>query len=416
MTLVFVIAGHLGTVPLAGAGLGAETFHAFFLLGLGLAIAVSPLIAEAQGRGQTAAIPAILRQGILATGLSSLPCMLLLWFIEPILLALGQAPDVSAAAREFTRPAALGLPGWLWFYVLRNALAAIDRPRPGLWVVLAALLVQMALGYGLTFGCLGWAGWGLAGTGLSFALVGWFMAVALYAVKPWALGWRPEFVELRRIVRLGLPVSLALFFEISLFLVSFYLQGLISAASQAAHAVAVQIAAIPFMALVGLGQATTVRLGLALGRQDIASARAAVLVSVAAGLVCIAISATAFLGAPRPLMLLFLDPSQPDVGQVLALGTSFLAVVALFQLGDGGQVLGMACLRGLQDTRVPMILAAIGYWAVGLPMAALLGFATPLAGLGIWLGIASGLGVTTLLLFLRLGSRLHGRAWNRSAE
>ena len=108
-------------------------------------------------------------------------------------------------------------------------------------------------------------------------------------------------------------------------------------------------------------------------------------------------------------MLVFLDPGRSEMDQVLALGTGFLAVVALFQLGDGGQVLGMACLRGLQDTRMPMLLAAIGYWAVGLPLAVLLGFATPLAGLGIWLGIAGGLGVTALLLFLRIGSRLQAR-------
>jgi len=119
---------------------------------------------------------------------------------------------------------------------------------------------------------------------------------------------------------------------------------------------------------------------------------------------------------PRTLLLLFLDRSQADVERVLVLGTHFLGVAALFQLGDGGQVLGMASLRGLQDTRVPMLMAAVGYWVFGLPSAVLLGFATPLAGVGIWLGIASGLSLTALLLFGRLGHRLKSSAWLRPAD
>jgi MATE family multidrug resistance protein len=417
VTVVLAVAGHLGTVPLAGAALGGETIHTLFLVGLGFAIAVSPLVAEARGRDQPAEIPTIIREGALATGLAALPCVVVLWFIEPILLMLGQRPEVAAAAREFTRPAAFGLPAWLWVYVLRNALAAaLDRPRSGLYLVLGSLPLQALLAHVLTHGALGWPGLGLAGSGLAFTLSGWALAIMLRAVTPWSLAWRTDIVVLRRIARLGFPVSCAMLFESSLFLVTFYLQGLISPASQAAHALALQISAIPFMLLVGLGQATTIRIGLAFGRRDSASGQATALVSIATGLVWVALAATIYLTVPRTLLLLFLDRGQPDIENVLVLGVHFLGVVALFQLADGGQVLGMACLRGLQDTRVPMLLAAVGYWVVGLPAAALLGFATPLAGVGIWLGIASGLSMTALLLFRRLGHRLESNDWLRPAE
>jgi MATE family multidrug resistance protein len=417
VTVVLAIAGHRGTVPLAGAALGAETIHFFFLLGLGFAIAIAPLLAEARGRDRHGEIPVIIREGALVTGLVAVPCVVVLWFIEPILLVLGQRPEVAAAAREFTRPAAFGLPAWLWVYVLRNALAAaLDRPRSGLYVLLGSLPLQALLGHVLTDGAFGWPGMGLAGCGLSFALCGWALAMTLYASTPWSLVWRTDAVMLRKIARLGFPVSLALLFESSLFLVTFYLQGLISPASQAAHAVALQISAIPFMMLVGLGQATTIRLGLAFGRRDLAAGRAAVWVSAAAGLAWVALVATLYMTFPRTLLLPFLDSSRADAEQVLVLGTRFLAVAALFQLGDGGQVLSMACLRALQDTRVPMLIAAVGYWVVGLPSAALLGLATPLAGVGIWLGIAGGLSITALLLFRRLGHRLEGRAWLRPAD
>ena len=419
-----VLVGHLGATELAGAGLGSQVFHAVFLFSLGLAIAVAPLVAQARGAREYRTIRRAVRQGLWATTLVSLPGMALLWFVKPILIACGQDPLVAEQAELFARPVSFGLAPWLWFFVLRNFMAAMGKPRPALYVMLVAIVLNAVLGYGLVFGRLGLPEWGVMGAGIAAAIVDLFLPLALlfFVERDRQLRrftilrrlWQPDWHLFREVFRIGTPIGLALLFETTLFLVALFLQGLISTVAQAAHQVAVQPVAVAFMLPLGISQAATVRVGLAVGRGDPQGAAIAAKMSLLLGVLCTLVTAGLLLAMPETLIGAFLDADEPDTPAVVAAGVSFLAVAALFQLADGGQVVAMGCLRGLKDTRAPMLIAAVGYWLVGVPLSLLLGFAWGLDGVGIWLGLAGGLAAAALMLVVRLRGQLQRHAGQRA--
>lgn len=420
-----VLVGHLGATELAGAGLGSQVFHAVFLFSLGLAIAVAPLVAQARGAREYRTIRRSVRQGLWATTVISVPGMILLWFVKPILIACGQDPVVAEQAELFARPVSFGLAPWLWFFVLRNFMAAMGKPRPALYVMLVGIVLNAVLGYGLVFGRLGLPQWGVTGAGVAAAVVDLFLPLALLLFidrdrqlrRFGILGrlWQPDWHLFREIFRIGTPIGLALLFETTLFLIALFLQGLISTVAQAAHQVAVQPVAVAFMLPLGISQAATVRVGLAVGRGDPEGAAIAARMSLWLGVGCTVVTAAILLAIPEILIGAFLDSSEPETPAVIAAGVSFLAVAALFQLADGGQVIAMGCLRGLKDTRAPMLIAAVGYWLVGVPLSLLLGFYWKLDGVGIWLGLAGGLAAAALMLVLRLRGQLGALAHRQLA-
>jgi len=410
-TVEIIYAGRLGATELAAAGLGSHTFGSFFLLSLGLAIAVAPLVAQARGARDFRMIRRSVRQGLWAVTLISLPGILVMWNCAPLLLAMGQDPKVVAAMKAFLDPLALALPAWLWFFVLRNFAAAMGQPRPALYLMTVAIAVNAVLGYGLTFGRLGLPDWGLTGAGVAAAVATYILAGLMLAfiltqrqLKRFRiLGnfWKPDWQLFREDFKIGTPIGLALFFETSLFLAAFYIQGLIGTVSTAAHTIAMQLIAIAFMVPLGLGQATTVRIGIAVGRRDLDAVKRAAALSYLLGIGFTLISAATFLIVPEPLIALFLDPNEPNTEAVIAMAVTFLAVGGLFQLADGGQVVAINCLRGLKDTAVPAWIAIGCYWGIGMPLAIGLGLATALAGVGIWIGLALGLFAAWGLLSLR---------------
>ncbi len=418
-TVEIVYSGRLGPTYLAAATVGSGTYHAGFLFLLGLAIAVAPMVSQARGRRAFREIRRTVRQGLWVTTLVALPTVLLLWEIRPLLLLLGQPEPVALAAESFLRPMSLGLPAWIWYFVLRNFAAAMDRPRPALYVICLGILVNAVAGYALVFGHLGAPRLEILGAGIAAALSAWvvFLAMLVFVLLDPRLSrfrifgrlWRADWPLFKEILRVGLPIGAALFFETTFFIGALYLQGLISIEAQAAHGAAVQLIAIAFMIPLGVSQAGTVRIGLAVGRRDKGAAGRAAAITYGLGLISALCTAAALLLFPDSLLHLFVDAGHPQAETVVRLGVAFLAVGALFQLVDSGQVIAMGCLRGLKDTQVPMVIAIVGYWLVGIPTSVLLGFATDLAGVGIWIGLAAGLTVAAVLLTLRF-YRLW-RAW-----
>jgi len=410
-TVEIIYAGQLGPTYLAAATVGSQTFHGAFLFLLGLAIAVAPMVSQARGRRDFRTVRRAVRQGLWAVTLVSIPTLVALWHIRWLLLLLGQPQAVAEAAEAFTRPMSLGLPAWIWYFVLRNFSAAMDRPRPALYVILVGIVVNALLGYALVFGNFGAPRLGIEGAGIAAGIAAWvvFLGMLGFVLMDRRLRrfhiflrlWRSDWPLFREILRIGLPIGFALFFETSFFMAALYLQGLIGVNAQAAHGAAIQLIAICFMIPLGISQAGTVRIGFAVGRRDRPTAVRAAAITYGLGLMATLMTAALLLAWPAPLIGLFLSAGHPDAAQVTALGVSFLAIGALFQVADGGQVIGMGCLRGLKDTKVPMWIAAFGYWVVGLPLSALLGFATALSGVGIWIGLAVGLSVAAVLLGLR---------------
>jgi MATE family multidrug resistance protein len=305
----------------------------------------------------------------------------------------------------------VGLLPYFGFLTLRSFVSALERPLWSLAVGAGAVLVNFVLNYGLIFGRLGLPELGLVGAGVGSSIANLLMFLGLAAVVSWdrqfrcyrlfGQVWRPDPARLAALWRLGLPIAVTLTLEVTVFNAAVFLMGLIGTDELAAHAIAIQIAALSFMVPLGLAQAVTVRVGIAAGRGDRQGVARAGWTTLALGTGFMCLTGLLLLFAPRLPISAFIDIAEPANARVVGLAVSFLGVAALFQVVDGAQVVGAGMLRGLHDTTWPMIFALFGYWVVGIGVAVALGFSTPLGGVGVWIGLASGLAVVAVLMVWR---------------
>ena len=411
-----VLMGWLGAHALAATALGLNLTFGLLLFAMGIILAASPMMATAFGRKAHSVrqVRRTFRQSLwVAVGLT-LPLWLILWNAEPIILALGQQRDLARDAGIFLRGYMWSALPFLLFQAMRNFLAARERPGWILSISAIGIVLNFALGWALIFGRLGLPKLGIFGGGLASSIVWGVLAVGLAIVLVtdrqfrryhlFGRWWRADWPRLGTLVKLGLPIGLLMSFEGAVFGAAAFLMGLIDAASVAAHAVALQIAALTFMVPMGLGQVATVRVGLALGRGDAAGVGRAGWTAWILGVGFMAAMAIVIWAVPRPLVTLFLEET-PANAQVIALAVSFLGIAAIFQIVDGAQVVGAGMLRGLHDTRVPMLFALVGYWAIGIGVGAWLAFRAGWDGVGIWTGLATGLAVVAALMIMRWSRR-----------
>lgn len=412
-----VMMGHLGPQALAAGALGSNLYTAFLIFGIGVMSAVSPMIAIELGRKRHAVrdLRRTVRQGFWAAATMAGPMWLILWQAETILNAMGQDPALAKAAASYVHTLQWGLLPFFFYLCLRGFVAAVQRPRWAFIVVLFAVPFNAFANWCLMFGNLGFPTLGLPGSGLATALSSALMFAGLALVvsldrrfrRYHLLGrfWVPDWPRYRSYWRIGFPIGLTVAFEVVIFNGAAFMMGLIGENSLAAHAIAIQIASLTFMVPLGIGQAGTVRVGRAFGAGEGEGVRRAGAVALILALSFMALTALLMALAPQWLVAPFLDRSKPGAEEVAALAMTFLSYAAIFQLADGAQVVGSAILRGLGDTRLPMIFAGLGYWGIGLPLSAALGFLTPLAGRGIWIGLAIGLAVVAVMMLVRWAAR-----------
>lgn len=418
-TTEVLLLGRLGAAPLAAATLATALYHTAMMFGIGVASATAPLAAQARGAHQPRRIRRTIRQGLWVSVALTAPLMLLLWFARPLLAAMGQDPALLPMTEAYLRAAVWGMPFAVGFIVLRSFAATFVRTRAVLLAALLAALINIPLSWALIFGRLGAPALGVVGAGLGVTITYLLMFTALLvyclSTRPFRryaiLGrfWRADWRTFAEIVRIGLPIGGAVVLEVALFAMAALLMGLIGTAELAAHQVAIQLASISFMVPLGISNAATIRVGLAVGAGNGPAARRAGWIACGLGIAFSTVTATLFWTAGASLAGLFLDASTDQGAAAVARAVLFLKIAALFQLADGLQVIGIASLRGLKDTTVPMWLAAFGYWAVGFPLCWVLGFLTPLEGMGIWIGLALALvtvAVVMVVRFHRLTRRL----------
>jgi multidrug resistance protein, MATE family len=396
-----VMIGWYGVIPLAAVVLGASSFFILFVLGSGFAKAVLPMVATALAREDETQVRRDTRMGLwlsIGYGVLVLP---IFWWSEPILLQLGQQPEVAAVAADYLRLVGFGLVPALCVAVLQSYLSALGRTQIVLWVTLIAVLLNIAVNWALIFGNWGFPELGALGAAVA-TIATQVMSLVILAAYAGLLQdlrrfrlfqrfWRPDWGSLRQVWRLGVPIGLTGLAEGGMFHASALMMGWIGAVELAAHGIALEIAALTFMLHVGLSSAATIRVARFDGLGDQAALRRASRVAVAMSLGVALASVVLFLVAPRPIVALFLDMEKPDSVAILAYGVVLLAVAALFQLADGMQVMALGLLRGLQDTRVPMVLATISYWLIGIPVSYCLAFPLGLGGVGLWFGLVVGL-------------------------
>ena len=403
--------GRLGAEPLAASVLGTTLFFVIYITGAGFAQAVAPIVATAIGAGDDVTVRRAVRMGIWAALIFSVIAIPLMLNAEAILLALGQVPELAALADSYLQIAAWALIMNLFHSVLRSFLAAFERANIVLYAMLGGLALNILLNYAFIFGNLGAPAMGIrgaaiatVGSNLLVSAILLIYALSLAEIRKYDMFtrfWRPDWSALLDVYRLGWPISLTLLAEVSLFALSSLMLGWLGTMELAAHGIALQISSVTFMVPLGLSFASTVRVGRALGRRDIDNLlRASVVVMLIAVAVSIA-AAALFLLAPAGLIGLFLDNDKSDAIQIIAYGSTLLAVAALFQVVDTVQVVALGLLRGLKDTRVPMLVAVASYLVFGSGVAYVLGFTLGMGGVGVWLGLALGLGIAAVLLVWR---------------
>jgi MATE family multidrug resistance protein len=407
-----LLMGRLGATPLAAATLALNLTFTFNLLLLGLLIASSPMMATALGQRFNAVrdVRRTFRAGLWILVIGLPPYWLLLWHVGALMRALGQAPELASQGQTFLRAYMWCTAPWLIFQLLRNFVSALERPRMVLWLSLGGIALNALLSWSLIFGHFGLPALGLVGGGLGSTLTWLVLCGALIVVvlrdrqfrrfHLFGHWWRFDRQRWLAMARLGWPIGVTMALEMGVFALAAYFMGWIGAPAVAAHAVALQIAALTFMVPLGLGQSATVRVGLALGRRDKAAVTRAGWTAWAVGVAFMGSMALVMWSVPRPLVTLFLT-DIPANAVVIGLAVSFLKVAAAFQLVDGAQVIGAGMLRGLHDTRWPLMFALVGYWVVGLGIGWWLAFGRDWKGVGIWIGLASGLAAVAALMLAR---------------
>ncbi|MGO3892551.1 MAG: MATE family efflux transporter [Paenalcaligenes sp.] len=413
LTTNVIYIGHLGKEQLASATLAGGMYQACMIFSLGLLSAIIPMLATTLGkdRNNKQAIRTIIHHGFYTALLVCLPFWILLWNSESILLMLGQTPEAAAMAGHYMHNLQWALLPYLFYLVLRSLLAAYERPLWTLLIATVAILLNALLGWLLIFGHLGLPALGIAGAGISSVLSSLFMFIGMLVVAH----KHPEFsfLQLRshrwtfqpalqwEILKLGFPIAITFTLETMVFYAAIIMMGLIGSTSLAAHAITMQICTITYMFPLGFGQVATIRVGLANGRADPRAAVRAGWASYILGVSCMGVAAILMWGMPEQLIRFFINVNAPENRAVIITATHFIFFAALFQLTDGAQAVAAGMLRGLYDTRTPMLLALIGYWLIGVPIGAWLAFGLDMEGVGIWIGLVCGLTVVAILMTLR---------------
>lgn len=422
MTTDLAFIGRLGKDAVAAAALAGTVYWIGFTVGMGLMSAVAPLVAQAFGARNPRLVRRSLRAGLWAALLIALPIMALPLRGERILLALGQAPVPAHLAQQYLFGLAWGVAPALWFLAIRGFMGAVNRPEPVLWITLAAIPVNALLVYLLIYGKGGLPHLGLFGAGLATTLVncGTFLAALWFATnrRPFddyrvlARLWRVDWSLMRQLIEIGAPISIAFLLEYGLFSAAALLMGLISTTAIAAHQIALQVTAILFMVPFGISMAATVRVGHAIGRNDAAGVRRAGLIAISLGVVIAAVLTLGVVLARFAIARFFFGQVSMNAQATIALTAQLLLVGASFFVTDAIQSIAAGSLRGMKDTRVPLVFAAIGYWLIGFSAAYAAGFRTTLGAVGVWIGLSAGTAVYAALLTLRfhlLAARLAGR-------
>lgn len=408
-----IFIARLGDEQLAASALAVSLFGLVLWAMTALTGAVAPLIAEAIGarspsfrpvrRATRMALWLAVICGILGMGI----CLLL----DPIMRATGQQAAIIGLANEYNAAIIFSMVPMLLAAVLRNYVSALGRPIFATAITGLGIGVNALANYAFIFGNFGAPELGLTGAAVATIITAWITVAAYVAAILHDEGlaryhifyrfWRPDWQRLLLIVRIGTPIALTVTAEAGIFGAAAFMMGRFGAAELAGHTVALQIAALAFQVPFGVGQAATIRVGYFFGARDPEGIRRAGWVALGMGTGFMSLTALTMILTPELLLSIYVDVEATHNAALVAFALQYLVLAAIFQLADGVQAVAAGALRGLQDTRVPMWIAIFSYWIPGMGAALALGFLTPLQGIGVWIGLATGLFFAAILLTWR---------------
>ena len=400
-----VMVGHVSAHVLAAVALGNLYFFNAIVLGNGTLMALDPVVAQAIGAEDDAAVTRAVQRGLALSLVLSVYTALVLMPVRGVLVVTHQQPEIIADTTAYVRISIPGVLPFLVFVVFRQTLQALHCIAPIVWSIVVANLTNAGLNWVFVYGHLGSSPMGAAGSALATLVSRWLMLVIL-ALLAWPV-LRSHLVPFRsgtiralplwRLLQLGVPIGLQQLLESGAFGAIGLMMGMLGTTEMAAHQIAITLAALTFMVPVGVGAAAAVRVGRAVGARDGRRAKLAARAALICGMAFMAFTALIFLSAPRLLATLFTRDSG-----VIAVAGLLIPVAGVFQIFDGAQAVGAGVLRGLGDTKAPLLGMIGGYWLVGLPVSLYLGFYTPLRAAGLWWGFVASLGLVAVFLFVRM--------------
>ncbi len=412
-----IFIARLGEEQLAASALAIALFGLVMWALSGLTGAVAPVAAAELGERAPAlrTVRRSVRMALWLAVISGLGGVALCLLLGPLMRVTGQEPRIIALALEYNTILVVSMVPFLINNVLRSFVSTLDRPIFATAITAGGIFVNALANYAFIFGNLGAPELGLRGAAVAtiittlVTLLAYVVAIRLdprlHRYRIFGRWWSPDWQRFGHIVRIGTPIALTITAEAGIFGAAAFLMGNIGATQLAAHTVALQIAALAFQVPFGVGQAATIRVGYFYGARDPQGMKRAGWSAIVIGTGFMLLTALAMVTIPRPLLAIYIDPWDPANAELVGFALTYIVVAAAFQLFDGMQAVAAGALRGLQDTRIPMWIAAFAYWVPGIGTALVLGFATPLEGVGVWIGLATGLIVAAIML----GWRWHRR-------
>ncbi|UOR16391.1 MATE family efflux transporter [Qipengyuania aquimaris] len=412
-----IFIARLGEAQLAASALAIALFGLVMWAFSGLTGAVAPVAAAELGERAPALRPVrrTVRMALWLAAMTGVVGMGLCLMLGPLMRATGQDAAIIGMALEYNTVLVISMIPMLINNVLRSFVSTLDRPIFATAITAAGILVNALANYAFIFGNFGAPEMGLRGAAVATIITSLFVMAAyiiairldprLHRYRIFGRWWSPDWQRFWHIARVGTPIALTITAEAGIFGAAAFLMGNIGATQLAAHTVALQIAALAFQVPFGVGQAATIRVGYFYGARDSEGMKRAGWTGIAVGTGFMMLTAMAMILIPKPLLAIYIDPWDPKNALLVAFALKYIVIAAAFQLFDGMQAVAAGALRGLQDTRVPMWIAAFSYWVPGIGLSLYLGFYTPLEGVGVWIGLAVGLTVAALLLTSRWARR-----------
>ena len=412
-----LMVGRLGAGALAAMALGGSFYFTTGIITSSILFAVGPTVAQAIGGGRRSEAAHAASQALWLALVLAIPGIVVFHAVGPILLRLGLEAETARLAGGYLRAISFGFPFYLGFTALRGFLEGHGDARPIMYIAFFGVALNVGLCEVLIFGHLGFPALGVVGTGFATAAVYTIMFLLAAGLVAWRYPkqrvlagmarLRPR--VMRELVKIGWPIAFTTGMEVGLFSLCGLLIARFGDSVLAAHQVAMQSASMTFMVPLGMAIATSVIVGQAAGAGDMAQVRRTGVMGIGVAVGFMPCSATLYLLAPRFVIGLYTDVSAPGNAAMVAAAVGFLGIAALFQLFDGVQVTAIGALRGLKDTRVPMLLTLVSYWIVGMPLGLLLAFGLGVGAKGLWYGMVAGLAAASVLMSARFARRSRTR-------
>lgn len=401
-----VMVGSLGPAPLAAASLGNSLIMVLFIIGVGCAMAVTPLVAISVGAKKFEECGIYFRQSLLVNLLLAAGTFIITLIAADLIPLFNQPDEVTEQAISYTKILGFSVFPMMLFMTYKQFIEGLSIMRPAMIIVLIANIVNAMTNWILIYGNLGFPSLGLNGAGwATFASRIFMMLVIGYYVmhnktfESYDVNFHFRNINkkvIKKILKLGIPSGFQYFFEIGAFAFAVIMVGWLGTKPQAAHQIAINLASISFMAVLGISNAGSIRVGNAVGMQDITQVRRAGFSAILLGCGIMLVSGIIFITLNHYLPMLYIDDPE-----VISIASTLLIIAAFFQLSDGIQAVGIGVLRGLTDVKIPTIITFVAYWIIGLPVGYILGFLNYFGVKGIWIGLLVGLTASAIMLTIR---------------